>query len=143
MLGVELRLVLGREFCPNVLFQFVRKWRHDAGEFLQAVPVVAAVPAGEYQRAGYHEPCEHAVLVDVAAADRDDAVGRQRVVGALDAGRGVVQRDRDRDVGVVVEVERNQLAADARAVVELNKTFNMDAQKLAKESLSAVSAKAA
>ena len=43
----------------------------------------------------------------------------------------------------VVKQVGEKLAADARAVVELNKAFNMDAQKLAKESLSAVSAKAA
>ena len=36
-----------------------------------------------------------------------------------------------------------KLAADARAVVELSKTFNTDAQKLAKESLSVVNVKAA
>jgi phasin family protein len=43
----------------------------------------------------------------------------------------------------VVKQMGEKLAADALAVVELSKSFNMDAQKIAKESLSAVSAKAA
>ena len=56
----------------------------------------------------------------------------------LDGLQSLVGRQND-----VVKQVGEKLAADARAVVELNKAFNMDAQKLAKESLSAVSAKAA
>ena len=56
----------------------------------------------------------------------------------LDGLQSLVGRQND-----VVKQVGEKLAADARAVVELNKTFNMDARKLAKESLSAVSAKAA
>jgi phasin family protein len=43
----------------------------------------------------------------------------------------------------VVKQFGEKLAADARAMVELNKAFNLDAQKLAKENMNAVSAKAA
>ncbi len=36
----------------------------DAGEFLQGMPVIETVAARKHERPGYHEPEEHAVLVD-------------------------------------------------------------------------------
>ena len=63
-----------------------------------------------------------------AASEINDLEGLRTLVGK--------QTEMVKQVG-------EKLAADTRAVVELSKTFNLDAQKLAKDSLSAVSAKAA
>jgi phasin family protein len=82
-----------------------------------------------------------ALNFEIAKAYADVGVAQLKAVSEVqdfDGLQSLVTRQND-----VVKQMGEKLAADARAVVELGKTFNMDAQKLAKQSLSAVSAKAA
>ncbi len=62
-------------FLENPLDRLLDVEVLDAGEFLQRVPVVQAVAAGENQCARHHEPDEHALVVDTPDK-RNLAIGR-------------------------------------------------------------------
>jgi phasin family protein len=101
-----------------------------------------AAPMKEFnQLAVSHFETLVALNFESAKAYADLGVAQLKAVSEVqdfDGLQSLVTRQND-----VVKQMGEKLAADARAVVELSKTFNMDAQKLAKQSLSAVSAKAA
>ena len=104
--------------------------------------VKLAAPMKEFNRlAVSHLEKLVALNLESAKAYADLGISQLKAVGEVqdfDGLQGLMSKQNE-----VVKQVGEKLAADARAVVELSKAFNTDAQKLAKESLSAVNLKAA